>query len=495
VTDSTPSIIDALDHPAVFGPFFKAASWQPWRAFLKAMFALPMDDEDQELYTRCTGRTEPPALPFKEACLVIGRRGGKSRMLALIACYLATFRSYDEYLAPGEVAVVAVIAASRAQARSIFQYLDGLLRAVPALDAMLKNEKGKDLYATQEVLTLNNRVRIEIHTASFRVTRGYTFAAVLADETAFWRDESSANPDGEIFRALRPGLATIPGALLLNASSPYRKAGVLFTTHRRFFGKNDGRVLVWQADTLTMNPALDPSVVEEAYEDDAESASAEFGAQFRDDISDFVSRDLVDAVTIPGRQELLPADDVGYFAFVDPSGGSSDSMTLAIAHRSGDIAVLDAIRERKPPFSPEDVVAEFTALLKTFRIKRVTGDRYAGEWPRERFKLAGITYDISEQPKGEIYTNTLPLLNSRKVELLDHPRLAAQLCGLERRTSRSGRDSIDHAPGGHDDICNAACGALLMVRTKRPPMKIDPALLDKITPIPGSAGWHRRHGW
>jgi hypothetical protein len=177
VTDP-PSIIEALNHPAVFGPFFKAASWKPWRTFLKAMFALPMNDDDLALYTRCTGRTTPPAHAFKEAALVIGRRGGKSRALALIACYLATFRSYDEYLAPGEIAVVAVIAASRAQARSIFQYLDGLLRAVPALEGMLKDEKGKDLYATQEVLTLNNRVRIEIHTASFRVTRGYTFAAV-----------------------------------------------------------------------------------------------------------------------------------------------------------------------------------------------------------------------------------------------------------------------------------------------------------------------------
>jgi hypothetical protein len=486
VTEAPPSIIEALDHPAVFGPFFRAASWAPWRTFLRAMFAVPMSDEDMALYTRCTGRTAPPAQPFREVCLVIGRRGGKSRMLALIACYLATFRSYDEYLAPGEVAVVAVIAASRAQARSIFQYLDGLLRAVPALDAMLKNEKGKDLYSTSEVLALNNRVRIEIHTSSFRVTRGYTFAAVLADETAFWRDESSANPDVEIFRALRPGLATIPGAILLNASSPYRKAGVLFTTFRRFFGKNDGRVLVWQASTLTMNPSLDPTIIEEAYEDDAESASAEYGAQFRDDISDFVNRALVDAVTVPGRQELLPADDVAYFAFVDPSGGSSDSMTMAIAHRSGDIAVLDAIRERKPPFSPEDVVTEFVALLKTFRIKRVTGDRYGGEWPRERFKLAGITYDLAEQPKNDIYRDTLPLLNSRKVELLDNPRLASQLCGLERRTSRSGRDSIDHGPGSHDDVCNSACGALLLVRTKRQPMKINPELLEKLSrPDPG----------
>jgi hypothetical protein len=35
---------------------------------------------------------------------------------------------------------------------------------------------------------------------------------------------------------------------------------------------------------------------------------------------------------------------------------------------------------------------------------------------------------------------------------------------LERHTGRSGRDSITHAPGQHDDVINAAAGALLLAR-------------------------------
>jgi hypothetical protein len=31
---------------------------------------------------------------------------------------------------------------------------------------------------------------------------------------------------------------------------------------------------------------------------------------------------------------------------------------------------------------------------------------------------------------------------------------------LERRTSRSGRDTISHPPNGHDDIANSVAGAL-----------------------------------
>jgi hypothetical protein len=126
-------------------------------------------------------------------------------------------------------------------------------------------------------------------------------------------------------------------------------------------------------------------------------------------------------------------------AFTDPSGGSSDSMTVAVAHRDRDgIAVLDALREFRPPFSPENVVVEIAALLKSYKIPRVTGDRYGGEWPRERFRLSGIQYDLSEKPKSDIYRDSLPLLNSGKLELLDHKRLAAQLVGLERRTARGG---------------------------------------------------------
>ena len=119
------------------------------------------------------------------------------------------------------------------------------------------------------------------------------------------------------------------------------------------------------------------------------------------------------------------------------------------------------MREVRPPFSPEAVVAEFAATLRSYRVTKVSGDRYAGEWPREQFRKFGITYEVAAKPKSDLFRDLLPMLNSRRVELLDHPKLISQLVGLERRTARSGRDSIDHAPGAHDDVANAAAGALL----------------------------------
>ena len=111
--------------------------------------------------------------------------------------------------------------------------------------------------------------------------------------------------------------------------------------------------------------------------------------------------------------------------------------------------------------------AEFALLLKQYGVGTVLGDRYAGEWPRERFRQHSIEYGVARQSKAELCAAVLPLLNSGRVELLDEPRLVAQLCGLERRTAWGGRDSIDHGPGGRDDLANAVAGALVAAAEPR----------------------------
>jgi hypothetical protein len=215
-------------------------------------------------------------------------------------------------------------------------------------------------------------------------------------------------------------------------------------------------------------------------------SAAEIGAQFRSDIAAFISRDAIEACVSAGVLERAPLSDARYFGFVDPSGGSADSFTLAISHCEENVAVLDAIREVRPPFSPESVVAEFATLLKTYGIGSVRGDRYAGEWPREQFRKSGVDYLPSDKNKSEIYGALLPLLNSRRVDLLDDKRLVAQLCGLERRTARGGRDSIDHGPGAHDDLANVVAGALVAANFKPQEVPIvAPGII--ISPAPFSA--------
>lgn len=138
-------------------------------------------------------------------------------------------------------------------------------------------------------------------------------------------------------------------------------------------------------------------------------------------------------------------------------------MTLCIGHHDArrQIAVVDLIREVMPPFSPADAAGEFAGVLASYGVHNVVGDKFGGLWVAEMFARFSVVYKPTAEPKNLLYGSLLATINSRRVELLDHRKLVAQLIGLERKTSRSGRaDQIDHAPGGHDDVCNAVAGCV-----------------------------------
>jgi len=121
---------------------------------------------------------------------------------------------------------------------------------------------------------------------------------------------------------------------------------------------------------------------------------------------------------------------------------------------------VDAVREVRPPFSPSAVVDDFAALLQRYRISKVVGDHYGGEFVREPFHRHGISYEVCKQPKSDLFRDMLPLLNSGQITLPQNDRLIAQIVGLERRVSRGGKDSIGHPPHGHDDVANAVAGVV-----------------------------------
>lgn len=452
------SILALMTGPLVSA--FGGQTWATWRAVLKAAFALSLTDDERAVVETLTQRQILPASPVRELWLLLGRRSGKSIVAALLAVWATCCRTYT--LAPGEVGVFMVIAADRKQARVIKRYVSGLLRAHPALEALIDHE-------TADAIWLTNGLCIEIHTCSFRSLRGYTCIGAACDEVAFWDDEDSANPDHEVLVALRAAMASVPEAMLIGLTSVYARRAEVWRMYEKHFGRNESTgVLVVNGSTRAMNPTIDQRVIDAAYEDDPIAAAAEFGAEFRRDVERFVSLDAVEAVTMPGRSEQPYQSQHQYVAFLDAAGGTGkDSMTLAIAHgehRGGrDLAVLDVIREVAPPFSPEAVVKDFASTLRRYRVARVTSDRYAGSWPVEAFSKTGITVESSARVKSDIYRDVLPMITSQRVELLDVPRLKKQLLSLERRTTRGGREQIAEPPSQHDDVINAAAGALVEV--------------------------------
>ncbi len=85
----------------------------------------------------------------------------------------------------------------------------------------------------------------------------------------------------------------------------------------------------------------------------------------------------------------------------------------------------------------------------------MVGDRYAGEWVRQAFQGAGITFREAELDKSRSYLEAEPLFAQGRIEILDHPRLVRELKTLERRPRVGGRTIVDHPHGGHDDHANA----------------------------------------
>jgi hypothetical protein len=168
------------------------------------------------------------------------------------------------------------------------------------------------------------------------------------------------------------------------------------------------------------------------------------------------------------RRDLLPAEGITYYAFADPSGGVRDAFTVAIGHTTDDgRTIVDCVRAWTPPLSPPQVIAEAAALVRSYRVSAVEGDRYAGEFPHAIFAEHGIVYRLCELDRSALYLAMLPRVLAGAVELPNDPALLRELRGLERRRGFAGRDRVDHRGRAHDDRANACAGVIHVARPHR----------------------------
>jgi hypothetical protein len=433
-------------------------SWLMWLTILCAAFALPLTAEQAQTFAQISGGRLPPTKAVRELWCIAGRRSGKSRIAALIACYLALFGRHRTSV--GERPMVLVLAGSIDQAATVFGYVVGFLQASPVLRQEIASIKRHEI-------TLKNGVIIAVHSNSYRTVRGRTLIACIMDEVAFFRDESSATPDIECYRAVMPAMATQPNAMLIAISTPYRKMGLLHQKHKDYFGVDDDETLVVQGPSQTFNPTLSARTIATQTAADPTAAASEWQAEFRSDLSSFLDDALVEAAIEPGRPlELPPTKTLFgsiYKAYTDASGGvGQDAYTLSVCHRDGEQFVCDLVRGTPPgqKFDPQQVTQAYADLLREYGIHSVTGDAYSAQWVAGAWTGAGVSYVQSDLPKSRIYLEVLPLFARGLVKLPDHPTLLRELRLLERQTHRGGRDSVDHPRGGHDDHANALCGAL-----------------------------------
>lgn len=449
-----------MTDPSLLGPFFQGPSWDRWKAVLKAAYGLSLTSDERKLFVEVAER-EPPRKRVREVVGIAGRRGGKDSIASAVTSYEATVPDRTGRLRPGERAVCVSLGCDREQARVQHRYTSAYFAAVPLLADLVENE-------TQDGLELKNRSEIAIGTNSFRSIRGRAMASAVLTECAFFRDETSSNPDRELYNAIMPSLVTLDG-MLICISSPWKQSGLLWDKFRKHYGQNDDDVLVVRGASRLFNPTIPQRVVDQALEDDPAAAAAEWMAEFRSDLSGFLDPEWVERAAVLEAGEMARPPSAGpAFGSLDPSGGRKDRMTASVAWKDGDNIIVGALRARKPPFNPDTVAEEFAAMFKRYGLKTVRADNYAAEWVVAAFARHGIAVQPSKKSRSEIYLESEPLFARGSIKVPNDKLLVSELRNLERKTHRGGRDEINHPKHGTDDCANAVCMAAWLAARRDP---------------------------
>jgi hypothetical protein len=454
------SMRESLADVDLFGRILAGASWFGWRVLLIAAAGEALTDDERVEFKRLTGRDREPGKMVRELICIFGRRGGKTLALAVFDCWIAALCDHRDVLAPGEIGIALIISRDSRAATVTLNYLEGILRDSIMLSQLVANR-------TAEAIELTNGIRIEVRPCNRVSVRGVTCVSVVAEELGHWFTAVDfANPDVEVLSAVRPTLLTTHGPLLI-ASSAYAKTGVLFDSFKKYYGAaGPPEILVAYGTSRDANPSLSHEEIERELERDPVRNRAEYLSEWRDDTEGFIPREVVEAC-VGDYVELPPQANLNYQCFIDTASGveAGDSFAIVIAHRLDDRAVVDVIREARPPFDFFEVVnTMLLPLCKTYRIYKVVGDNYAGELAKEPIRRAGISYELSEKHKTELYVDPfLPMLNARKILLPRHDRTINQIASLERSLQRSGREQVTHPIHGHDDCANAIAGSVDLV--------------------------------
>jgi hypothetical protein len=453
-------------------------------AILRALYHLPLSDEDRALFERHTGAPYDPAKPHTEVTLLTGRRGGKSLLASLIAYFELMRPETRANLTGGEGAVVPLVSVDRDTSRVLFERCDHWARTVPLLKPLHVATRESTAQKEIEFRIDGARLYLRVMPAKHTALLGRPMPAAILDEFAAYRREG-ATTDDEIVEALEPGLAQFhPHGKLVEITSPWVRDGRVWRRFNSRASLVDG--FVWRATSREMNPDLPEAYLARAKAKDPQAYLRHYEAQFIDAVSAFLPSESVDACVVRGREHIPPSQAAGnvYAAALDQAY-KRDSFVLYIGHRepTGKV-VIDRVREWVPargrPVVLKQVLPDLEAELAAYGLRHVVGDQYAGEPFRELLSEHGLFYaelPFTSASKLQIFNNLKAAITEEQIELLDHERSLRELRSLEATVTPSGNIKIEAPPGMHDD--HADCLAVLVNE-----------LRHSFTLVPGeSYGW------
>jgi hypothetical protein len=302
-------------------------TWRTWIAALKAAFGLNLTEAEAKVFGEIAGGRKPPTHRIRNLYAIIGRRSGKSRMAAALSVYSALCIDHTGKLSPGEIGYCLCLSPTLRQSQLVFSYARAIIEASPILRQEIEQ-------ITADEIRLKGNITLACIPANYRTLRGRSVLFACLDETASFRDETSAQPDIEIARALTPALMTTKG-FTVGISSPFAERGLLWERFRDFYGKDDEDTLVIKGGSLQFNPTLSEEDISRELKADPDGARAEWLGEFRSNLSAYIDRATLEYCVDRDVHERPFGRAFRYHCFVDPSGGRHDSFAAAFAHVKG----------------------------------------------------------------------------------------------------------------------------------------------------------------
>lgn len=477
----------------------------PQQVALKGLYGLPITSElelkiwngfqgyaqiDELGYPIGLSRTEA-YIPqkYREGWMVVGRRGSKTdSFAATVVAYEAAFGGHEQFVRSGQEVMCFQIAQDLKMAMYSLHFIRNALESSPIGKSLI------DYPITKNFIRLKNGVTIVCYPPTLKSVRGYANAVAVLDEVGVWyQDADSANPDYEIYRAVRPAQLQFEHPLILGLSSAWNKQGMLYRYYEAGTnGKNvseaakdefQGALIIHATTAMMENPHVKREDLAADRAKDPQAFEREYLSIFQDSISGFLNSKLVKEAIKAGVTERRGLKENIYIAAMDPAF-KGDAFAFTIMHATPDGEVVqDVVRQWVPPpgetLSPNAILQEIAGILQHFNIIHVYTDQYHMESLaqlaiKNGFQLEKVHF--TGGTKAAMYGSLQQLINTKRLQLLDHKEQYKELVQLEKTLTTGGTVKIAAPSGKHDDIATvvALCAhnCLLMI-PDLPQQKID----------------------
>ena len=376
--------------------------------------------------------------------LLSGRRGGKSLLSDVIACYEATVEDYSSYLRPNEDRYILIVSVRDENAKLHIRNIAKLLRHGKRTRELIDQIK-------EDQIILKNGVIILSLPASARAARGYTASTLILDEAAFFVDTFGNSSAEAIFTALSPTVATFGDkARVVITTSVNAKVGLVYELYDRALSGELDDWYITKTSSRELNPKVSERIIKNAMKRDPEAAGAEYYSEFREQTENYLSSDAIDQCVDPGLVSKVEPGK-GYLMAIDPAL-MRDNFAYAIGHRSEGLIIIDYIYRLTAPVNANAAEDLLRSLNERYRPTGILCDN-ASTVQRLKGEIPMQYTPFSRPQKLRIYGSLKEAINLGLVALPNDPDLLAELKALPIRggvdisAPKSGRVT-------HDDLAD-----------------------------------------